>query len=310
MKYSYLSSGVDIKKADEFTSIIKGIVKRTHIGDFAGLWEHPIFNDYHFAACCDGIGTKIIPLIARNDTKTIANDLVAMNLNDLICCGAKPLFFLDYIAANKIDTLLLKNFVDELNYILEKYNCVLLGGETSELGDLILKNNFDVAGFLVGAVKKEDLIDKNNVNSGNVIIGLKSNGVHSNGFSLIRKLHCDKIIDDNFFESLLSPVRIYYDIVVKLNEQKLINSCANITGGGIASNLKRALPSGKKLKLNFDKIPESEIFEKIVKIIGYDEAFKTFNMNVGFALVVSKQNTETVMNMAQDWQPFIFGEVE
>lgn len=309
MKYSYLNSGVNIKKADEFIQHIKSITKRTQIGYFAGLFEHSLFNDYCFVSCADGIGTKIIPLIAKKDVKTIANDLLAMNLNDLICCGAKPLFFLDYIAANQIDVELLHNFINELNLILEKYECTLLGGETSELGDLILKNNFDVAGFLVGAVKKENLINKSNVKKGDSIIGLKSNGVHSNGFSLIRKLYFDKVIDDVFFEKLLSPVKIYYDIVIKLNEKKLINSCANITGGGIVSNIKRALPVGLDLKLDFNKIPKCEIFEKIVQIVGASEAFKTFNMNVGFVLIVSNEKTDCVMELAKDWQPFVFGEV-
>ncbi len=309
MKYSYLNSGVDIKKADELIKIIKNIVKKPQIGDFAGIFEHPMFNDYCFVSCTDGIGTKIIPLIAKKDFKTIANDLVAMNLNDLICCGAKPLFFLDYIALNQINTQYLRDFVFEMNNILNKYNCVLLGGETSELGDLILKNNFDVAGFLVGAVKKENMINKFNVKKGDVIIGLQSNGVHSNGFSLLRKLHSDGVIDDNFFDSLLAPVKIYHDIVMKLNEKKLINSCANITGGGIVSNLKRALPDGLELNLDFKKIPKNEIFEKIIEIIGANEAFKTFNMNVGFALVVSKSNLKQVLDIAKEWQPFVFGEV-
>lgn len=309
MKYSYLNSGVDIKKADELTKIIKNIVKKPQIGDFAGLFEHPLFDDYYFASCTDGIGTKIIPLIEKNEVKTIANDLVAMNLNDLICTGAKPLFFLDYIAANKINTDLLSGFIRELTAILDKYNCILLGGETSELGDLILKNNFDVAGFLVGVVKKENLISKNNVKKGDVIIGLKSSGVHSNGFSLIRKLHSDGIIDDSFLNTLLAPVKIYYDIVTKLNDKKLINACANITGGGIVSNIKRALPAGLDIKLDFNKIPKSVVFEKIVKIVGYSEAFKTFNMNVGFALIVSKDNVDYVLELANDWHPFIFGEV-
>lgn len=310
MKYSYLNAGVDIKKADKLTNIIKKIATKSGIGGFAGIWEHEIFSDYYFAACCDGIGTKIIPLIEKRDVKTIANDLVAMNLNDLICCGAKPMFFLDYIAANKIDTVLLKEFINELNCILEKYNCALLGGETSELGDLILRNNFDVGGFLVGAIKKQDLICKDNVKSSDIVIGLKSSGVHSNGFSLIRKLHDDKMIDDVFFDNLLTPVKIYYDIVIKLNEKKLVNSCANITGGGIISNLERAIPDNLKLKLNLDKIPKSDVFEKITKIIGHKEAYSTFNMNVGFALVVSKCNKDIVLDVASDYEPFVFGEVQ
>ena len=173
MKYPYLNSGVDVFGADMLVKNIKGIVKKQTIGDFAGLFEQPIFEDYYLAACTDGVGTKIIPLIKKRDTKTIANDLFAMNINDLVCCGAKPLFFLDYIALNKLDVDLVSNLVGELNKVLEKYSCTLLGGETSELGDLILKNNFDISGFLVGAVKKDKLIDKNNVKKGDLVVALE-----------------------------------------------------------------------------------------------------------------------------------------
>ncbi len=309
MEYSYLNSGVDIKKADELTSIIADVAGKKNIGSFAGLYEHKILDEYCFAACCDGIGTKIIPLIEKSYTKTIANDLFAMNINDLICCGAEPLFFLDYIAAYSLNKDVLSNFILELNKILKKHNCVLLGGETSELGNLILKKYFDVAGFLLGIVKKENIITKYNVDRGDIVIGLKSNGVHANGFSLIRKLYSDNMLDENYFIESLAPVRIYYDIVMKLNKNKLINSCANITGGGIFGNLKRAIPEDLMVELDYNKIPKIEIFEKIKTLVDEDEAFKTFNMGVGFCLVVSPSKVKKVLEISKDYKPFIFGEV-
>ncbi len=309
MKYTYLNSGVDVFGADMLVKNIKGIVKKQTIGDFAGLFEHPIFEDYYLAACTDGVGTKIIPLIKKRDTKTIANDLFAMNINDLVCCGAKPLFFLDYIALNKLDVDLVSNLVGELNKVLEKYSCMLLGGETSELGDLILKNNFDISGFLVGAVKKDKLIDKNNVKRGDMVIALESSGAHSNGFSLIRKLYKDGLLSDDLFEKSLAPVRIYYDTVQKLNDKKLVKSCANITGGGILANLERSIPKGLGLKADYGKIKLTPLFKRLLELVGEKEAYSTFNMGVGFCVVCSPCDLDEVIKICTDYNPFILGEV-
>lgn len=309
MKYTYLNSGVDVFGADMLVKNIKGIVKKQTIGDFAGLFEHPIFEDYYLAACTDGVGTKIIPLIKKRDTKTIANDLFAMNINDLVCCGAKPLFFLDYIALNKLDVDLVSNLVGELNKVLEKYSCALLGGETSELGDLILKNNFDISGFLVGAVKKDKLIDKNNVKKGDMVIALESSGAHSNGFSLIRKLYKDGLLSDDLFEKSLAPVRIYYDTVQKLNDKKLVKSCANITGGGILVNLERSIPKGLGLKADYGKIKLTPLFKRLLELVGEKEAYSTFNMGVGFCVVCSPCDLDEVIKICTDYNPFILGEV-
>lgn len=309
MKYTYLNSGVDVFGADMLVKNIKGIVKKQTIGDFAGLFEYPIFEDYYLAACTDGVGTKIIPLIKKRDTKTIANDLFAMNINDLVCCGAKPLFFLDYIALNKLDVDLVSNLVGELNKVLEKYSCTLLGGETSELGDLILKNNFDISGFLVGAVKKDKLIDKNNVKKGDMVIALESSGAHSNGFSLIRKLYKDGLLSDDLFEKSLAPVRIYYDTVQKLNDKKLVKSCANITGGGILANLERSIPKGLGLKADYGKIKLTPLFKRLLELVGEKEAYSTFNMGVGFCVVCSPCDLDEVIKICTDYNPFILGEV-
>ena len=205
---------------------------------------------------------------------------------------------------------LLEKFIESLNDVLKKYDCTLLGGETSELGDLILKNYFDASGFLLGAVKKSDFIDKNNVKSGDIIVGLASSGAHSNGFTLLRKLYSDTVLDENLFTLSLKPVQIYADIVYKLNEKKLIKSCANITGGGILSNLKRALPQGLEPCLDFNSIEKTQLFEKLKELVGVDECFKTFNMGVGFCLVVDKKDLDEVMVLSSDFKPFVLGYVK
>ena len=309
MTYSYLKSGVDIKAAGALVEIIKNATNSKQIGGFAGLFEHSAFDDYYLAACVDGMGTKIIPLIERKDTKTIANDLFAMNINDLICCGAQPLFFLDYIALNRLDTEFTARLICDLDNILKKYNCVLLGGETSELGDLILKDNFDVSGFLTGIVKKDRLLSKDNVRRGDYIVALKSGGPHSNGFTLIRKLHNDGLLSDELFEQSLAPVSIYFDIISKLNKMSLINACANITGGGILSNVARSIPEGLRADIDLSTVKLSPLFKKIADITGLDEAFNVFNMGVGFCVICSEENLKQVISLADMYSPFILGRV-
>ena len=191
--YNYKKTGVDIEKADEIIKNISSKFNMDNLENFAGVYSNSeLFKGYNLISCTDGIGSKIIPLIEKNDPYTIASDLCAMNLNDLVTLGAKALFFLDYIAVNKLKGDIVQKTIENLKIILSKYNCALLGGEISELPDLIKENYFDIAGFLVGYYKKEDFLDKNNTKKDDVIIALPSNGVHSNGFSLIRKLYQDK----------------------------------------------------------------------------------------------------------------------
>jgi len=192
-KYSYKNSGVHLENAEILSKMLALGLCSQNFSNFAGIFEHRALPEYYFAGTTDGIGTKIIPLIEKGLYRTIALDLAAMNLNDLICTGAKPLFFLDYLATNVLNPKEVSKFITELNSVLKAYNCALIGGETSELGDFIKKGLFDVAGFAVGLVKKADLISKEKVCEGDIVIALKSSGVHSNGFSLIRKLYNDGI---------------------------------------------------------------------------------------------------------------------
>lgn len=305
--YNYKQTGVDVKKADEIIKKVSSKFKLSNLENFAGFYKNPLFKDYTFVSCCDGIGSKIIPLIEQNNPYTIASDLVAMNLNDLITIGATPLFFLDYIAVNNLSGDIIQKTIENLNSILMEYNCSLLGGEISELPDLIKEKYFDIAGFLVGCYKKEDFLDKNNTKKGDLIIGFKSDGIHSNGFSLIRKLYKDKVLSKEQFLNTLKPTKIYYEIVQKLNSKKLIKSASNITGGGVYSNIKRSIARNLDLKPDYNAIPKQEIFEFLKTKVSDCE--KVFNMGVGFTVTIDKNNLNEVLELSKDYSPFVLGEV-
>lgn len=306
---NYKQAGVDIDKADALTEIIRKTVKSDNIGMFAGLYDHPYIPDYSLAACCDGVGTKIIPLHANDMIETIAVDLIAMNLNDLICIGAAPIFFLDYFATHKLDVEITSRFVIALKKELAKYNCTLLGGETAELNDLVTAGHFDVGGFSVGIIKKDKILTAENTSCNDIVIGLKSSGPHSNGFTLIRKLHEEGLINDQYLLESLKPTYIYVNEILELCNKGLVKVCANITGGGIAGNLCRVIPQGLCAEIFEENIPEMPIFSKIKDVVGKDEAYKTFNMGVGMCLIVSPENQKEVMQICSKFEPFILGSI-
>lgn len=309
-KFTYKDCGVNLENAEKLSLALASGFKSENFKDFAGIYSHPAFPGYLLCAATDGIGTKILPLIERKMFKTMAEDLVAMNLNDLITTGAKPLFFLDYLAFNKLEVDSVSAFLTELNNVLKRYDCALLGGETSEMGDFIKKGAFDAAGFLVGLVKNENLLSKNNVKEGDVIIGLKSSGVHSNGFSLVRKLYSSGLLSEADFLKSLAPTVIYADEIRKSIDLKLISACANITGGGILSNVKRAVPEGLQAVLDRKKLPEIEIFETLKKFVKEDEMYRTFNMGAGFCVFTREENLNTLFEILKPHAPFLFGRVE
>ena len=308
--YNYENSGVNIKKADNIIKNIKKNFKNGNLENFAGMYcNNELFKGYNFVSCTDGIGSKIIPLIKYNKPKTIAQDLIAMNLNDLITLGAKPLFFLDYIAVNSLENnmdVFIQNVIEALKQELKKYSCMLLGCEISELKDLIKENYFDIAGFLVGYFK-ENYLDRNKTKAKDIVVAFPSNGIHSNGFSLIRKLYQDKKINEETFKKSLEPTKIYYDTVEKLISKNLIKSAANITGGGILSNLKRSVQPDLKLNLDYNSIPKQEIFEIIKNFVEIDECYKVFNMGVGFCVVADKNNVDEILKIEKN--AFILGEL-
>lgn len=307
MLYSYKQSGVDVKRADEIIKNVSSKFKLDNFKNFAGIYSNnELFKDCTLISCTDGIGSKIIPLIENNLFKTIAIDLVAMNLNDLITIGAKPLFFLDYIAANNLKSDIIQKTIENLNLVLLNYNCALLGGEISELPDLIKENTFDIAGFLVGYYKKETFLDKNKTKKGDIIIGFTSDGVHANGFSLIRKLYSDKILNKEMFLETLKPTKIYYDLMQNIGS--LVKSAANITGGGIYSNIKRSIAPKLDLSLDLDAILKQEIFEFLKTKV--QNPYEVFNMGVGFSVIADKNNVNKIIELSKDFNPFILGEVK
>jgi len=306
---SYEDSGVSIKAGDKLTEILNKEVKSDNIGNFAGLYEHPYIPDYFLVGCTDGVGTKVIPLVKRGLVDTIAIDLIAMNLNDLICTGAKPMFFLDYFATNKLDIDITANFVIALKNELAKYKCTLLGGETAELGSLIKEYHFDVGGFMTGIVRKDKVLTRDNVQEGDVIIALKSSGPHSNGFSLIRALHKAGELDDDMFEISLKPTHIYANEIIELADKNLIHACANITGGGIEGNLGRSIPEGKSAVIDKSKIIKQPLFEKLQELVGEDEAYKTFNMGVGFCIIAPQENVSEIFEICDKYEPRLLGEI-
>lgn len=309
MQISYEDSGVSIAAGNMLTEILNREIKSDNIGNFAGLYEHPYIPEYYLAGCTDGVGTKVIPLAKRGLVETIATDLIAMNLNDLICTGAKPMFFLDYFATNKLDVEITSKFVLALRNELAKYSCTLLGGETAELGNLIKEGHFDVGGFMVGIVKKDLLLKRENVEGGDVVIALKSSGPHSNGYSLVRALNDNGQLSDELFEKALAPTYIYANEINEIVEKGLAHACANITGGGIEDNLVRSIPNGKCAIVDKSKIIKQELFEKLQELVGEDEAYKAFNMGVGFCIIAPQENFEAISKICEKYEPTVIGHV-
>ena len=262
------------------------------------------------------MGTKLE--IANNLKKfdTIGIDLVAMSVNDLIVQGAKPLLFLDYISISKID---LKKLQSILNGIIKGCmiaDCELAGGETAEMPGTYTQGKFDLAGFAVGLVEKKNILKKEKVKNGNIVLGVPSSGLHSNGFSLIRNILKRKkiILSKNKFlkEELLRPTKIYVNEVLKLINKKLLISCANITGGGLRDNLSRIIPHGKTAEINLKNIKTFKIFKWLKKSgVSEQEMLKTFNCGIGFCLIVKKNKIKKIQKIfPKKFKPYIIGKIK
>jgi len=298
-KNSYKKSGVNIKTADKFTRFIgkyskqafkKKINKfsKSNIGNFASVFDASKLRikDPLLVASTDGVGTKIEIANRFNKFDTIGIDLVAMCVNDLIVQGAKPIFFLDYIAVEKINLPKMKKIIKGIINGCKISGCVLVGGETAEMPGTYEKNKFDLAGFSVGLVSKKNLISKDNVKNKNIILAIPSNGIHSNGFSLVRKVLKNSKVDKFLKKELLKPTKIYTKEVLNLVEGGLINSSANITGGGIIENIIRSVPKNLTVNIDLSKIKVPRIFKWLKnKNISDMEMLRTFNCGVGFCLI-------------------------
>lgn len=321
--FTYKKSGVNIKAADKFVNFIssvsskkRGKKKFSNIGGFGSISNIPSnIKQPQIVACTDGVGTKIEIANSLNKFDTIGIDLVAMSVNDLIVQGAKPLLFLDYISINKINLIKLKSIIKGIVKGCKLSDCELVGGETAEMPGTYSKGKFDIAGFAVGIVGKNKILNKNKIKKNNLILAIPSSGLHSNGFSLVRYLINKKKININknkFLKSeLLKPTKIYVKEIINIISKNLINGCANITGGGLADNIKRVIPDNMVAEIDLNKIKTLKIFNWLKKNgIPENEMLKTFNCGVGFCLIINKKKLKKVQScFPKDYKPYVIGKI-
>jgi len=318
---SYKDAGVDIDAGNSFVDNIKPLVKSTKIpgvlggiGSFAGAFELPKgFTEPVMLAATDGVGTKLKLAIDSGIHNTVGIDLVAMCVNDLLCNFATPSFFLDYYATGKLDVEVATNVVAGIAKGCIEAECALIGGETAEMPGMYSKDDYDLAGFAVGVAEKSEMDRVSLVRAGHKLIALPSSGLHSNGFSLARKVLFEKMqmkFQDDFngkplIDTLLEPTKIYVKTFKKLRNE--IVAMAHITGGGIVENLPRVLPENLMAEVKKDSIKILPIFELMSKHVELDEMFRAFNMGVGMVLVVEDANVSKIL---QETDGYLIGEIK
>lgn len=308
MKLTYKKAGVDIDTANVFVENIKPWVKKTHnenvlspIGGFGALFklEKNKFKEPVLVSSTDGVGTKLKIAIAAGKHDTVGIDLVGMNVNDILCCGAEPLFFLDYIACGKLKTGVLTSVVKGIAKGCVDAGCVLIGGETAEMPGMYKEDDYDLAGFCVGAVEKSKIIDGSKIEAGDKIVGLESNGLHSNGFSLVRKVFSAHELKQLSSE-LLKPTRIYVRGVLNLLkiQDQTIRGIAHITGGAFYDKISRILPDNINARINKNSWIAPKIFQLIQNkgSVEDKEMYRTFNMGIGMVLIVKPDETSAVVS--------------
>tara|TARA_Y100001970_G_scaffold223105_1_gene274618 strand:- start:1382 stop:2410 length:1029 start_codon:yes stop_codon:yes gene_type:complete len=322
-KFTYEKSGVNINAADKFVKFIssissnnKGKKKFNNIGGFGSISSIPKnLKKPKIVACTDGVGTKVEIANLLKKFNTIGIDLVAMSVNDLIVQGAKPLLFLDYISINKIELKKLKSIIIGIVKGCKIAKCELVGGETAEMPDTYTKGKFDIAGFAVGIVDEKKILNKKKIKKDNIIMAIPSNGIHSNGYSLVRYILKKKKINlkKNYFlkKEILKPTKIYVNEVLKLIDNNLINGCANITGGGLPDNIKRIIPNGLVANIDLNKIKVKKIFKWLkMNKIKDSEMLKTFNCGVGFCLIIDQKNSNKISKFFdKKFKPYIIGKI-
>ena len=327
---TYNKSGVNMATANKLVNYISKISRKTYkkntetrtfknIGSFGSIFDlsklkmkNPII-----VSSTDGVGTKIEIANQIKKYNTIGIDLVAMCVNDLIVQGAKPIFFLDYIATNKLKLDKVKKILHGIIKGCSEAGCALIGGETAEMPGTYERNKFDLAGFAVGVVEKKFLLTKNKIKNKDIILAVPSSGLHSNGFSLVRhiikknkiKISSKKILSLSLKNELIKPTKIYVREIIKLNKKKLINGCANITGGGLINNLIRVIPNNLCLNINLSEIKTLKIFKWLKKNSIHDsEMLNTFNCGVGFCIIANKKNFKKIKNIfSRKYQPYQIG---
>ncbi len=315
---SYRDAGVDIDAGNRLVDLIKPLVKATaragaeaEIGGFGGVFDlkRAGFKDPLLVAATDGVGTKLKLAVDANKHDTIGIDLVAMNVNDLIVQGAEPLLFLDYFACGKLQPEVAAEVVKGIAEGCKEAGCALIGGETAEMPGLYREGDYDLAGFSLGAVERENLLPRKDVKPGDVLLGIPSSGVHSNGFSLVRKIvnasgarldtpaPFDK--SRSLIEALLAPTRIYVKSVLSvLKAAHGIKALCHITGGGFVDNIPRVLPKGAAAKVDLGEIHALPVFQWLANAGNVEEAemLRTFNCGIGLMVVAGKKEAETIVN--------------
>ena len=315
---AYRESGVDLDRMDGLKERIKGFAASTHgpevldsSGSFAGLYQLSGYREPVLVASTDGVGTKIKIAAQLGHFESVGQDLVTLNVNDIITRGAKPLFFLDYIAFSKLDTQRLDDLMRGIAWGCREVGCALISGETAQMPQVYSGDEMDLAGFVVGAVERDQLLESKNIELGNVLVGVPSSGLHTNGFSLVRQVfntdgepdvlysHFDEL-NHELGEELLVPHRSYYPMLAPV--LGLINGLAHITGGGLPGKLPAILPDGLAAEINSGSWPVLPIFKIIQKEGGIsdDEMYRVFNMGLGMVAVCPEDNVANVLEHLPD----------
>jgi len=281
---TYAAAGVSIAKADAVVERLRAAVESTGatgFGAFAGL--HPLDGTRLLAASTDSVGTKLMVARARGALRNCGADLAAHCINDVATSGAEPLFFLDYVAANRIDLEQVAELVEGAAEICREAGCALIGGETAELPGIYREDELDFAGTCVGIVERDRLIDGSRIEAGDAVIGFPSTGVHANGFTLVRRI---LEIEDYDGEDLLAPTRLYLGDVRRLRESADVRGLAHVTGDGIVGNLSRVLPDGLRAELDWGAWPRPPVFDWLARHVEEDELRHVFNLGIGYVAVV------------------------
>lgn len=330
---TYRASGVDIDEGNRAVNLIKDKIKGTYdknvigdLGNFSGLYSLKDFinmDEPVLLSSTDGVGTKLKLAQMMDIHNTVGIDLVAMCVNDLICQGAKPLFFLDYIATGKLIPEKIDDIVSGIVEGCKMAECALIGGETAEMPGMYSEGDYDLAGFSVGIADKSKIISGQDVNSGDTLIGISSSGIHSNGYSFIRKIFLEEYkyeltdyieeLEMTLGEALLTPTKIYVKLVMDLIKKYELKAIAHITGGGVIENIPRVIPNGLGIDIEKNSWEKPPIFKMIKKFNAIDEVelHKSFNMGIGLAMVVDSDKAEEIVSYLNESekQAYIIGKV-
>ena len=329
MSKAYEQSGVDIHAGYEAVERMSSHVQRTMrkevlggLGGFGATFDLSQLNMKApvLVSGTDGVGTKLKLAIDNNKHDTIGIDAVAMCVNDILTTGAEPLYFLDYIATNKVVLEVIEQIVKGVSDGCEATHTALIGGETAEMGEMYHEGEYDLAGFAVGAVEKDEYIDGSEVEEGQIIIGLASNGIHSNGYSLVRKLIQESGINLNdsfdgstYLDTFLAPTQLYVKPILTLKEKVKIKGMNHITGGGFYENIPRGLPNGLAAKIDTQSFPTPKVFEWLQQQadIETSEMYNVFNMGIGYTVIVNKEDVSKALDILkeQDIAAYQIGEI-